>query len=817
MSKETEEGDEIVEEEAPKPLEWPGERIDASDALRERGAAYGMYVNTMRALPDIRDGLKPVQRRIIYSMSANNQVFSRGTTKCARIVGDVMGKYHPHGDSSIYDALVRMGQTFSVNVTLITPQGNFGSVDGDPAAAMRYTEAKLSPASSQWKQDTRPEVVQYRPNFDESVNEPVVLPISFPLLLVNGSQGIGWSLACDVPPHNAGEAIDAALLVADNPGADLAMIRKKMPAPDYPSGGVIANPEALDDAYLSGRGSFALRGKYHIDQSSVVITELPYQIGPSQVFQEIVDGAKAEKITEITEKPVNLTSKHGTKLVIKLKRGGNAQALVAQLLKYTSLQTTQKVNFTVLRDGTPSTVGLPEMLGAFVNFRTEVVTKRLEHERDVLLKELRRLTALRSALDVIEKVIKIIRDSKDDQAARVKLQTIVKVTPYGKSKPESIDEEQAEQILSMQLRRLNQLNRFQLDDEIKQKTDRCQEIDRILADPEEITAIVKSELKEARKDFGRDRLTQLSGATPEEGGAVGGAVDQGPAKAVSVWASSAGQAIAFEQQQKTKSAPLALAAGDKTAARVECETSDFLLAFSSSGSAFKLQAGEVGVESKKGRGRQIASFGKDESLAALIAENAQPYLALVTEGGQVKRIAADVLKGAHAGGIQAVNVGDDKLLAVVPHDEKAELIVQSAKGRVLRTSLDALRPVKSGSAGPVKLMKLQPGDRIVSACLAQGESVLVLHQSGFAKRVPLSEIPSKGRGGGGVALTSVDKPSRTPAGEVALTAAGDQLLVVSKAGQLVDCQAEITTRAAVSKPCLDLGQDDQPAFTALAT
>jgi len=802
-----EELDEAGSEVAIQPIKWDGERIDASDALRERGAAYGMYVNTMRALPDIRDGLKNVQRRIIFSMASNNQVFSRSTTKCARIVGTTMGLYHPHGDSSIYDALVRLGQPFTVNATLIAPQGNFGSVDGDPAAAMRYTEAKLSKISSEWRQDTRPEIVPYRPNFDESANEPIVLPISFPVLLVNGSQGIGWSLACDVPPHNLGEAIDAALLIAENPQASLQQILKKMPAPDYPSGGSLI-ADSLAEAYSSGRGSFRLQGKYEIGQAgssqAVTITELPYQVGPSQVFQEIIDGAKNEKITEITEKPVNLTSKKGTRLIVKLKRGGNLQALIAQLIKYTSLQTSQKINFTVLKDGNPCTVDLPELLRCFVDFRVLVVTKRLEHERDVLLKELRRLSALRSALDVIQKVIQIIREAKDDQQARDKLKAAVKVKPYGKAKLEQIDDEQAENILSMQLRRLNKLNRFQLDDEIQQKTGRCQEIDKILADSNAVTEIVKDELKAVKKEYAHPRLTQLS---TNSGDLVdqGGSADPVPEAPVVIWSTRSGKGMAISPDHKSKHAPLLIANDDRIAGRLECKTTDALLCFSaSSGSAYRVRVAELGVEIKKSRGQALCSIDKSDRLAGIVVADAQPFLAMITEGGQVKRIASEVLKGAHSGGVQAINLGDDKLLAVLPHSDGAELMVVSQQGRVLRISLDALRPVKSGAAGPVKLIKLADGDRVASACLTGGQSLAVFHKSGMAKQVPLADIPLKGRGGGGVALSSPDKPSRTPAGPVVLISiiSASDFEVVLTDGQIISVFPAEGTRASVAKACI---------------
>jgi len=821
---------------ASKPLDWSGATIDVAEALRERGAIYGDYVNKGRSIPDIRDGLKAVQRRVIFSMAERNQVFSRGTTKCAGIVGDVMGKYHPHGDVSIYDALVRMGQWFSVNQPLIHPQGNFGSVDGDPPAAMRYTEAKMTLASTEWRADLRPEVVAYRPNFDGRAKEATVIPVTFPNLLVNGTTGIGWSLATDVPLHNLAETIDAALLLADNPDATLAQVMKKLPGPDYPSRGFIVNPDVLADAYASGNGTFRLQGRYHIErveggQEAVVITELPYQVGPTQVFDEVVSIAQADaklsdpakrKLSEIAtgakDKPLNLSGKNGIKLVIKCKRGGNVQALAAQLIKYTSLEKTQKINFTVLRDSTPAQVTLIEILKAFVDFRHEIVTKRLEYEKSVLLRDLRRLTALRAALDVIEKVIKIIRGAKDDDDARQQLIGLLKVKPYGKKKAEPIDREQAQHVLDLPLKRLNQLNQFQLDEEIRTKTERVVEIDAILADPKRITEIVKTELRDVKKRFGTERKTSLDGTVqvaPAAGaGGKATVIASMPKTDVTVFATRAGMAVAVEASQKIKAAPITVAASDQLAFVLHTDTEQNVDVFTANGRAYRVRIAELGIEARKGKGRPICAIEKDDQVAGIIPADSVPFIALVTAQGEVKKLPAEVFAKNYSGGMDAMGVGDQRIIAALGHKDGQELLVHTAQGKVLRTPLDAIGAKKTPSAGGMALMKLAAGDLIVSAMIVDADApkdagLLIIHESGFAKVTPLDQYPSKGRNGGGVGSALTDKPTKAPAGPVRMAAVVAQkgaVEIFSAAGAREErkiASAPAGARAVVSKQWLD--------------
>ena len=409
----------------------------------ERALSYGMYVNKGRALPDVRDGLKPVQRRILYSMDEIGARAGRPYVKSATVIGQVIGHYHPHGDTAVYDAMVRLAQDFSLNVPLVDGQGNYGSVGpkeySDPPAAYRYTEARLTPAATDWLRDMRPEIVEFRPNFSERKQEPFVLPVSFPNLLVNGSKGIGWSLACDIPTHNLAEACEAAIVLAENPDATLDDLLAVMPGPDFPTGGIVVDPEELPDAYARGQGTFRLQGKYHIEQlpgnlQAIVVTELPYGVSPDQIVSEVVRAARAEKITDVTEMPKNLSDRNGLRVQIRCKRGGNVTKLIADLMRHTSLRVTIGINLTVVADGVPRQLDLREIVDRFVSFRFEVVTKRLEHERNELLRELHRLVALLAALDAIDAVIRIVRNAEDDDDAREKLKSELRVELHGSSR-----------------------------------------------------------------------------------------------------------------------------------------------------------------------------------------------------------------------------------------------------------------------------------------------------------------------------------------------------------------------------------------------
>ena len=683
-------------------LDWEGDAIDASDALLERALSYGMYVNLGRALPDVRDGLKPVQRRIIHAMDELGARAGRPYQKSALTVGHVIGNYHPHGDSAVYDAMVRMAQDFVLNVPLIDGQGNWGSVGpkeySDPPAAYRYTEARLSPAATAWLSDLRPEIVRdYRPNFTEKKDEPWVMPVTFPNLLVNGSRGIGWSMACEIPPHNLAEACAAAIALAENPDASLADLMQALPGPDFPTGGIVVDPEGLAEAYENGQGTIRLQARFHTEQLSggvqaVVITELPYGVSPDQIVAEVVKAARAEKIRDVTELPKNLTDRTGTRVQIRCKRGGSLDRLIADLFRTTSLRITVGINMTVLVDGSPRQIGLREALDRFVDFRFQMVVNRLEFERDELLRELHRLIALLAALDAIDAVIKIVRASEDDDDAKKQLIAKLKVVPHGQTKAVPIDDDQAQWIIDMPIKRLARLNRLKLEDERKTKGDRVDEIGRILDSHAALKKIVVGELKEAAALSG-PRRTALGGDGPvvadgpvKGKGAAAKAVEvvSGPAGEVWVGATRNGLFVAQARASAPTAYPVDVQPGDRPLDVIHSTTDRELLCFTAEGEVARIRLNELPLSSRAVRGQKPIQMARGQQLVALVTDEA-PFLLLVTEQGEVKRCAPDALPGAHATLATAMAMPDgDRLVAVVPHDEGDELLLATAEGKIGR-------------------------------------------------------------------------------------------------------------------------------------
>ena len=762
---------------------WDGEQVDYSDAMLTRGRSYGSYVNTARALPDVRDGLKPVQRRIIVAMDDLGLRSDRKYSKSAKTVGHVIGTYHPHGDTAVYDAMVRMAQPWQSNLPLVDGQGNWGNLHNEaPAAAQRYTECRLSPASTEFLTDLRPEVVAYEANFDETRQMPRVLPVTFPNLLVNGSMGVGWAMACSVPPHNTAEVINAALLVLDDPDVTIDRLLKVMPGPDLPGGGIIVNPENLASIYETGRGTVMVQGRIEQlpGQQVLRITELPYQVSAKSIVEQAVDGAKAGKITEIytAELPKNLTDANGIDVQVKCKRGGSVQRLMHELVEHTKLRDTLAFNFTVLVDNVPQTLSLRQILVCFLGFRKEVVAKRLEHELEVLRRRLHLLLAERAAADVIDQVVTIIRTAKDDEDSKTKLMARLRYLPHGASKSEPIDEVQAEHILDMALKRINTLNRFRINEEIQQKGARADEIIAILGSADGVTNIVREELKDVRKRFARPRRTVISAATTSATREVLSA--NGKSKAVilasapseDVWAyvtSDGAVLVTARAARAPSSAPVKLAGSSSLVAVAAARSDQRLLVFTEQGQAVRATLSDQPI-GRTGPGRPLLSLlGRDAVVVAFSGEDA-PFYLLVSAEGQVKRIPATTVANASASGTTCCRVPDgDRIVAVVAHESDYEILIAMAGGLVLRLETGAkLRPVPTGGAGMVVGVKVAAGDRVVSAVRAEGESLLNLHTSGLALAVPLDEYPAKGRGAGGVQSVLVDRPAKSPAGELAL-------------------------------------------------
>lgn len=810
---------------------WEGEQVDYSDAMLVRGRAYGSYVNTNRALPDVRDGLKPVQRRIIVAMDDLGVRADRKYAKSAKTVGHVIGTYHPHGDTAVYDAMVRMAQPWQSNLPLIDGQGNWGNLNNEaPAAAQRYTECRLSPAASEFLSDLRPEVVAYEPNFDETKQMPTVLPVTFPNLLVNGSMGVGWAMACSIPPHNTAEVINAALLVLDDPEVSTERLLKVMPGPDLPGGGIVVNPENLLNIYETGRGTVLLQGR--VDQlpgeQVLKISELPYQVSAKSIVEQAVEGAKAGKITEIytAELPKNLTDANGVDVQVKCKRGGSVQKLMHELVEHTKLRDTLAFNFTVLVNNVPQTLSLRQILRYFLDFRREVVTKRLEYEREVLRRRLHLLLAERSASDVIDKVVSIIRGAKDDDDSKTKLMAQLKYVPHGASRAVPIDDVQAQHILDMALKRVNTLNRFRIDEEIQQKGARVDEITAVLTSADGVANVVREELKDVRKRYGRPRRTVISTEATTEtsklvssnGKAKTVVLASAPAEDVWAYASSDGSVLVTGRSGKvTSSAPLRLADSAALAAVIATRSDQRLLFFTEQGQAFRSGLSDNPV-ARTGAGKPVVPLSPGDRVAAVFSGEDAPYYLLVSAGGQIKRIPGKTIANANASGIVCCKVpDDDRIVAVVPHGQDDEILIAKAGGQLLRTETGTkLRPVPTGPAGMVAGVKLDSGDRVVCAVKAEGSSLLTVHVNGMGLAVPLSEYPVKGRATGGVQSVLTDRPAKSPAGEVALIAcqspAGEVNLFTDRGGVYTVTERDnpVSHRATNSRSFLPLGPGETP-------
>lgn len=798
----TNENENITEEETFPQIEWTGDKLDASDILYQRGATYGMYVIKMRALPDARDGLKNVHRRIIWGMSRLGLYYDKPYKKSAQATGKIMGSYHPHGDSSIYDAMGLMAQPFSTNVPLVDGQGNWGSVDGDSLAAARYTEARLTRVASDWLKDCKETIVPFQDNFAEDEKEPTIMTVDYPNLVVNGTSGIAWGVACNFPSHNIGETIDATILLLDNPNATLKQVMKKLPGPDFPAGAVITNPEALEDIYKTGKGKIVLQSKMHIDQFSrnqkaVVITEMPPGIKPTDISLQIADGAQKGKITQVVDKVINNLDKDGLKFIVRCKKGGNPDVLVEELLAHTKLRYNFHVNMTALEDGAPKTFGLIGLLQAWIDFRIEVVEMRLKNEYSAIINELSRLDAQRAALDAIDRVIKIIRTSKDNADTKAQLIKLLKVKPYGEKRARPIDEAQAQYIMDMRLAQLNQLNQFDLDEKIKSRRIRLGEIEKILATPEMVRDIIKEELKEIKKREAQKRRTLVSADFDNN------PVSEIEATPVQLWIGSKANVACTSEKYNRNVSPLS---ADNTVERLHASNLEEILLHTSQGNVYRGSVRELPIEDKKSKGKQWVSLASGEEIVACTRESSAKYLLWVSEDGSIKRMEENLVsKSASSLASLAFQSKGEKVICVLPHGEGEELLVHTKAGKALRIDIDKVNPVKSLSAGGVALMKLSAEDKIVSASLVKDNThLLILHDNGYGKLVDISEYPQKGRGTQGVASADPTKPASNKAGNIAgAWAVGKgEYSLLSKAGVLIEVDTKKiapTTRATVSK------------------
>jgi DNA gyrase subunit A len=763
------------------------EPIEFQEEMERSYLEYSMSVIVSRALPDVRDGLKPVHRRILYSMFDQNLRPDRPHVKCAAVVGEVMGTYHPHGDAAIYDALVRMVQDFSMRHPLVDGHGSFGGPGPDEGpAAMRYTECRLHPLALDLMAGIDEETVDFAPNYSNSAEEPLVLPARFPNLLVNGSQGIAVGMATNIPPHNMAEVIDATVHLLEHPDATPDDLMRFVKGPDFPTGGQILGRQGILDAFRTGRGSVKMRAVAEIeegrDATRIVVTELPYQTSVPVIAQKIDDLVKAGEVDGIAE-VLDSSAGKKTRLVIRLKRDANAHVVLNKLYKHTPLQTSFGVNMLALVDGVPRTLNLAQALGHYVAHQVEVVTRRSEFRLRKARARAHIVEGLMRAIDVLDAVIAAIRASDDRPAARSALMTV----------PFSFSEEQANHILDMTLGRLTRLGRAELEEEMVRLRETIAELEAILAEPARLRGVIATEMTAVRDAFADERRSVITHDPGELG--VEDLVDDeeivvtttaaGYVKAVSVDAfRTQGRGGRGVQGARLKEEDLVTNAVHTTAL-------SYLLLFSNRGRVYRLRGHEIPMKERTARGTALVNLlplDNDEKVQAVVETRDFPadhYLVFATARGQVKKTSFSEYDKSRREGFIAINLRDgDELVRVVPTTGNSDLFAVTRTGMTIRFSEEDVRPMGRDAAG-VRGIRLRDGDELVSLDVARDEAdILLVTDAGYGKRTKIERFTRQTRGGQGVrGIRLTAKRGRV----VAAFMAGleEEILLVSTGGVVI--------------------------------
>jgi DNA gyrase subunit A len=715
---------------------------------------YAMSVIVSRALPDVRDGLKPVHRRILFSMQEGGQLPTRPRSKSAAAVGDVIRKYHPHGTDAVYDALVRMVQDFSLRYPLIDGQGNFGSIDGDPPGAFRYTEARLAPMAMELLRDIDKETVDFIPNYDGNHQEPVVLPARFPNLLVNGSSGIAVGMATNVPPHNLGEVIDGVVSLIDNPDVSMRDLMKKVKGPDFPTAGIIMGRDGIRDAYETGRGSIKMRARVEIEESRqgrqrLVVTELPYMVNKARLAEKIAHLVQQRRVTDIADLKDESSGRGGMRLVIDLKRNANPHVVLNQLYKHTQLQDNFGVIMLALVDGIPRTLTLAQIIRHYLDHQVEVVTKRTQFELRQAEERDHIVQGLLIALANIDEVIKIIRAAADANEARAKLMERFELS-----------EIQANHILDMPLRRLTRLSRQELEGEHKELLATIKRLNGLLASPAKLLALVKNELLEIRKKYADPRRTEIRG---DEGDLDIQDLIQEQDVIITITRAGYVKRLPLETYRRQGRGGRGviganLKADDIISQVFTTTTHHWLLVFTNRGKVYRVKVHAVPESSRTGRGTYVANlagmgFGPDERIASVIDikdyDDAK-FLVFATRKGMVKKTALAEYDSPRTG-LAAINLKPgDELIGSLLTEGKDHIVLVSKLGQAIRFSEAGVRPMGRQTAGVIG-MKLRQGDEVIAmVATSQGDGLLTVTNNGYGKRTPFEEYPTKGRGGLGV-------------------------------------------------------------------
>ncbi len=762
------------------------EEVNISHEMRTSFLDYAMSVIVSRALPDVRDGLKPVHRRILHAMNELGMTADKPYKKSARIVGDVIGKFHPHGDAAVYEAMVRMAQDFNYRYMLVDGHGNFGSVDGDPAAAMRYTEARMSKIAMELVRDINKDTIDFQDNYDGSEKEPVVLPARFPNLLVNGAAGIAVGMATNIPPHHLGEIIDGVLAISKNPDISLSELMKIIPGPDFPTAGKILGREGIRKAYETGRGSIIIQAKAEIIENengtkTIIVSELPYQVNKAKLIEKIAELVREKRIDGITHL-ADESDRNGMRIVIEVRRDANANVVLNNLYKLTAMQTSFGINMLALVDGRPEVLSLKECLQHYLDHQKVVIRRRTEFELKRAEARAHILEGLRIALDHLDEVIALIRSSETTDIARDGLMSQF-----------SLSHDQAQAILDMRLQRLTGLERDKIENEYQELVKRIAELKAILADEEKVLQIIRDELSEVKEKFADERRTSI-----EAGASLIEDEDLIPKENIIITLTHNGYVKrlpvdTYRSQRRGGRGVQGMGTneGDFVEHLITTCTHDTVLFFTNKGKVYRLKGYEIPDFGRTAKGIPIVNLlqiEKDEWITAVIPIHEFTegwYLLFVTKQGIAKRTDLSAFANIRRGGLIAINFReDDELISVSLTDGNQDVIIGTKKGMAIRFNEQDVRAMGRMATGVIGI-RLQQGDEVVGAgIIDKDQDVLVVTENGFGKRTPASEYRVQGRGGSGIKTVNITERN----GEVVslqTVSEDDDIMIITESGILI--------------------------------
>ena len=784
---------------------------------------YAMSVIVSRALPDVRDGLKPVHRRILYGMNELGVTPDKPHKKSARITGDVMGKYHPHGDSSIYEAMVRMAQWWSYRYMLVDGHGNFGSMDGDGAAAQRYTEARMSKIALEMLRDINKNTVDFVDNYDANEREPLVLPARFPNLLVNGATGIAVGMATNIPPHNLGETIDAVKLVMDNPEVTTKELMEVLPGPDFPTGALVMGKSGIHKAYETGKGSIVLRSRTEIEETKtgrerIVVTEFPYMVNKTKVHEHIVRLVQEKRIEGITAVR-DESNREGVRFIIEVKRDASANVILNNLFKMTQMQTSFGFNMLAIQNGVPKILSLRQILDAYIEHQKEVVTRRTQFDKEKAEARAHILEGLLIALDHIDEVIRIIRASETDEEAQAELMSKFKLS-----------ERQSQAILDMRLRRLTGLERDKIQSEYDELIALIADLADILAKPDRVAQIIKEELDEVKRKFGDKRRTELMVGevlTLEDEDLI-------EESDVLITLSNKGYIKRLDQDEFTAQKRggrgvqgTGVKDDDFVRELVSTSTHDHLLFFTNKGRVYRLKGYEIPEYGRTAKGLPVVNLLKldeGESIQTIINVDSErsddAYLFFTTRAGIVKRTSVKEFANIRQNGLKALNLKDeDELINVLLTQEDMDIIIGTKLGYAVRFNQSTVRSMSRSATG-VRGVNLREGDTVVGASvITDQDEVLIITEKGYGKRTVATEYPTKGRGGKGMKTANVTDKNGPLAGLLTVTGDEDLMIITDKGVMIRTNVANIsqTGRSTMGVKVMRLDQDAKiVTFTTVA-